>query len=299
MHTESDRSSQGRTRRKGDYRAISLYMPPDVLEKESRNELLASFLPTWAGCYIRAYGHAVDARVLPDHVLIYCVDGAGWLKLGGRIHAIGKGDVFVCPPGMPHTYGADDRNPWTKYWLHYRGGLAEAWTDQLRLTPESPVLSTGDAPVLASLFQDLFSVLRGGYTQANLLEASAQAQRILACISRHARMPGPPGERGLDMERIIGFLLENVNASLSLESMAVHAGLSKYHFSRQFRSSTGYSPVEYHNRLRMQKACELLAASTATVAAIGAALGFANPYYFSTTFKRIIGQSPKGYRELL
>ena len=296
---ETAQAPQGHARRKGEYRAISMYMPPDVLEKESRNELLSAFILTWAGCYIRAYGHAVESRVLTDHVLIYCVDGAGWLRLAGRTHAIGKGDVFVCPPGMPHAYGADDRNPWTKYWLHFRGHLAASWTEQLRLTPESPVLPTGDAPTLASWFQDIFTVLRGGYTQANLLEASVQAQRILAFMARHARTPGAPGERGPDMERIVAFLLENVNESLTLERMADHAGLSKYHFSRRFREMTGYSPVEYHNRLRMQKACELLAASTASVAAIGAALGYANPYYFSTTFKRIIGQSPKGYRDLL
>ncbi len=299
MEGKSVRAHTGRAGGKGEYRAISLYIPPDVLAKEERNEPLASFLPTWAGCYIRAWGHAVEARVLQDHVLIYCVDGAGWLQLGGRTHPVGRGDVFVCPPGMPHSYGADDRNPWTKYWIHYRGRLAGAWTDQLRLSAESPVLSTGDSPVLASWFQDLFSMLRGGYAQGNLLEAAAQAQRILAFIGRNARMPGSPGEGGLDMERLIGFLLEHVNGSITLERMAEHAGLSKYHFSRRFRSATGYSPVEYHNRLRMQKACELLAASTSTVAAIGTTLGFSSPYYFSTTFKRIIGQSPQGYRELL
>ena len=94
-------------------------------------------------------------------------------------------------------------------------------------------------------------------------------------------------------------MLENINGNLSLEQLSHYASLSKYHFVRLFKEKTGYTPVDYYIRLKIQKACELLEASTTKVNSISTTLGFSNSYYFSITFKRVIGQSPQSYREML
>ena len=57
------------------------------------------------------------------------------------------------------------------------------------------------------------------------------------------------------------------------------------------------SPVEYFNRLKMQRACELLRFSTKGVKEIGRELGFEDPYYVSHAFKKLTGVSPATFRK--
>jgi YesN/AraC family two-component response regulator len=55
--------------------------------------------------------------------------------------------------------------------------------------------------------------------------------------------------------------------------------------------------MEYFNRLRMQRACELLQTTGRPVLEIGCKVGYNDPYYFSRAFKKIIGVSPNEYRK--
>lgn len=73
-------------------------------------------------------------------------------------------------------------------------------------------------------------------------------------------------------------------------------GSSTGHFHRLCRTAFGLSPQRLLNRLRMEKAEELLMASERPIRSIAYALGFADPFAFSTAFKRFYGMSPRAYR---
>lgn len=281
------------------YKKKSFYTPPDILERASQNEILSNLLITWTGCYTKAYGHHVNCRLLQDYVIIYCVDGLGWLNLGGKNYIIKTGDLFVCPPHIVHSYGADDKKPWTKYWIHFRGKNANAYMNMLGFTLDSPILSIGENVKILSWIQDIFSNLRTGYTQSNLLCATSYLSNILSYINNLSLNKGLNKADDINVEKVITYMLGNINSNLCLEQMASFAVLSKYHFVRLFKEKTGYTPVDYYIRLKIQKACELLETSTAKINSISSTLGFNNPYYFSITFKRIIGQSPQHYREMV
>jgi len=281
------------------YQKKSFYTPPDIIEKESNNEILGNLLLTWAGCYIKAYGHVVNHRILKDYVIIYCVDGQGWLRLEGKQWAIKKGDFFVCPPSIPHSYGADDKDPWTKYWIHFRGKSASAYMDLLGIKASSPVINIGSNTKILSWLQDIFSVLAMGYTQSHLIFATSYLTNILSYITTMPMNSKLNKIHNMNVEKVITFMLDNIALNLTLDQLSEYAGVSRYHFVRVFKERTGYTPVDYYIRLKIQKSCELLEASTSKVNSISAALGFDNPYYFSTTFKRIVGQSPQFYRDMV
>ncbi|USF28870.1 helix-turn-helix transcriptional regulator [Clostridium sp. MD294] len=81
-----------------------------------------------------------------------------------------------------------------------------------------------------------------------------------------------------------------------LNKIAFHIGISASYFSSIFKQKTGQSFVEYLTKTRMEKACELLKCTTLRTAEIGEQVGYHDPHYFSTTFKRVIGQSPKEFK---
>ncbi|HYH56823.1 MAG TPA: AraC family transcriptional regulator, partial [Anseongella sp.] len=95
----------------------------------------------------------------------------------------------------------------------------------------------------------------------------------------------------------IRFLKQHISQSLTLKEIADHVHLSVSHFSGLFQKKTGFSPIEYFNHLKMQKACQLLHFTDLRIYEVAARTGIGDPYYFSRVFKENMGVSPKEYRQ--
>ena len=83
---------------------------------------------------------------------------------------------------------------------------------------------------------------------------------------------------------------------LGVEDMARAAGLSKAHFSREFRRTFGESPHSYLLTRRMERAAALLRGTDYSVAEICLEVGLTSVGSFTTSFSRIYGCSPTAYR---
>ncbi len=88
----------------------------------------------------------------------------------------------------------------------------------------------------------------------------------------------------------------NFFQNIDLKNLAEQLGLSSSAFSKKFRQETGYSPTEYLNDLRIQKACELLLQTTTPIKDIGPNCGFPQTSLFYEVFKRLTGMTPFAYR---
>lgn len=84
--------------------------------------------------------------------------------------------------------------------------------------------------------------------------------------------------------------------TLSLQSVADHVGLSASYFSSIFSHEVGETFVEYVTNLRIERAKELLRTTNMYLYEIAEAVGYNDPHYFSTAFKRVTGHSPSHYR---
>jgi AraC-like DNA-binding protein len=83
---------------------------------------------------------------------------------------------------------------------------------------------------------------------------------------------------------------------LAVEDMARAAGLSRAHFSREFRRAFGDSPHAYLLTRRLERAAALLRTTDRSVAEICLAVGLQSVGSFTTSFKRAFGASPTVYR---
>ena len=87
------------------------------------------------------------------------------------------------------------------------------------------------------------------------------------------------------------------DCDLKLPDLLEHLGVSRSYFSTVFKEKTGQSFVEYLTNLRMEKAKEYLRETGLCTYEIADRIGFADPHYFSLTFRRRTGMTPKQYRE--
>lgn len=93
------------------------------------------------------------------------------------------------------------------------------------------------------------------------------------------------------------FIDENYkHDDMSLNTVAAQVNISPSYFSTIFSSEMGQTFVEYLTSVRLEKAKELLMCSTMRTAEIGYEVGYKDSHYFSYIFKKVVGCSPKEYR---
>jgi AraC-like DNA-binding protein len=84
--------------------------------------------------------------------------------------------------------------------------------------------------------------------------------------------------------------------AVGVEQMAAAAGLSRAHFSREFRAAFGESPHSYLLTRRMERAAALLRNTDRSVADICLSVGLQSVGSFTSSFKRTYGKTPTAYR---
>lgn len=86
-------------------------------------------------------------------------------------------------------------------------------------------------------------------------------------------------------------------STLSLQELAALAGVHPAHLARRFRQSQGVSVGEYQRHLRIALARKALGDRHRSIADVAAAAGFADQSHFARVFKRMVGQTPRGFRQ--
>jgi len=100
------------------------------------------------------------------------------------------------------------------------------------------------------------------------------------------------------VERAISIMWDRYNEPLSLDEMADSAFLSRFYFSRLFRSATGTSPGRFLAAIRLHKAKNLLLETDMSVTDIAYGVGYNSLGTFISRFTRSVGISPARYRWL-
>jgi AraC family transcriptional regulator len=101
------------------------------------------------------------------------------------------------------------------------------------------------------------------------------------------------------LPQVIEYIHANVDAELSIAELARIAQTSAFHFARQFKASTGVTPHQYVMERRIEMARRLLVDPHLSIAAVAYACGFATQAHLTTVFRRLVGETPKAYRNLV
>lgn len=275
----------------------SIVVPGPIIAGLSRSEVSDPLYVACIGYYPQAQYHFRERPTgAAENILIYCVGGRGWYELEGLRHEVDKDQFFVLPKGAAHRYGADRRDPWTIYWVHFAGDKAGELVALLEARSEQP----GSMVFLAErigLFDDIFEALSMGYSHENLMYASMCLWHFLGSVifpDQFARLRNTGEETNI--QKLIYFMKRHIAEQCSLARLAGAAGLSPSHLSVRFKKTTGYSPLQYFTQLKIQRACQYLDHTDMEIKEISAALGFSDPLYFSRVFNKLMKLSPKRYR---
>ncbi|WP_068785518.1 response regulator transcription factor [Paenibacillus phocaensis] len=105
------------------------------------------------------------------------------------------------------------------------------------------------------------------------------------------------GKNDNPVKQAIRFIEEKYMDECGLAEVAAHVHLNPSYFSNLFKKETGESVTAYIQHLRVQKAKLLLKSTDMKIFEIAQAIGFNDSNYFTNTFNKIEGRSPKEYRK--
>ena len=246
--------------------------------------------------YPRATYHYRDRQqAIDQYVLIYCVDGSGWYRIGNKEYKVRKNQFFILPAGQPHTYGADEGNEWTIYWVHFRGAHAAIFAEGMQTPQNINVAINSRIRDRINIFEELLSTLHAGQGIEDLRYASSLLHHFLASMRYLGQFRR--GEGASDaIEAAIHYMQENIENRITLQDVLNYIGYSQSHFSSLFKKKTGESPIAYFNRLKVEYACKLLKETDLKINQICFKIGIEDSFYFSRLFSKTMGMSPSEYR---
>lgn len=278
----------------------AIIIPRNILKTRcEQNEIVGPLYITDIGYYPKARFHYRERIHGADQfILIYCIDGKGSATIKSLDYPISTGEFFIVPAHESHKYAADESDPWTIYWIHFKGSNARpvAALVQKKLEGHKGFIHYTEARI--QLFNSMYEQLERGYGHDNLAYANMCLWHFLSTfIFQEAGQHSSGISEKDNINQAIDLMGQRIDSMLTLEELAKIVYLSPSHFSSLFKKKTGFSPIEYFNHLKMQKACQYLLFSELRVKEIAFKLGIEDPYYFSRLFTKIMGMSPNEYRE--
>lgn len=280
--------------------SIRFVLPRNMVSRLREHPLSEQLYPLGVGYYQLARGHAMQREQHDDYLLIYCLEGAGKLEYGekGKRRIIRPGDLIVLPRNTPHHYWTEQKNPWSIYWIHFDGSLAQDFLDQLETEGDSPVLSLGIHSRLVTDFEALLDARQARHHLASYLHSANQLRQLLTHIALLLPLARQQQEEALDLEKVHSLMQTRLHEQLDVETLAAAVSLSKFHFIKKYKTLTGTTPINHFIQLKIERACHLLDVTNKGIKEIAWAVGYEDAYYFSRIFRKMMGISPTRYREM-
>ncbi len=216
----------------------------------------------------------------------------------GRESVVGGRTLTLIRPRTPYRVAfADDAPRWRETWVIFAPRPDwSALMDWPEIAPGLLVLDARDgrAAEALTLADQVHDVSVGALPERlrfadNLLERALLLAHLANPNAAHANLH--PAVRAA-----LNAVATRWSEPLDVAGLARIAGCSPSHLAHLFTGQVGATPMAYLEAQRIERARHLLAATTMAVKEIAAAVGFSNPFHFSTRFRRHVGRSPSAYR---
>jgi AraC-like DNA-binding protein len=249
-----------------------------------------------------------------EYELHLIVASSGKVFVGDYIGNFNPGSLFLTGPNLPHNWISqiddDQIVPKRDMLVNFTDELLESGNQvfaELRtLTPLLERAQYGiefrckrtirQAMKLMQKIADSRGISRLGHFLILLeLLASTDDYQLLSATNSMQMTD----EHSVDRtNRAVDYIFANYARELPLEEVAEYLDMKPSYFSRVFKQATGRCYVEFVNRLRISKSCELLADGDKPVTDVCFESGFNNISNFNRRFQQLKGMTPSHYRRL-
>jgi len=275
----------------------SVVLSKKQLKSIKKNQISSGLYISDIGFYPHAKNHfRKRTKGVEENILIYCIDGHGYIQLGEDLHKITTNTYFIIKANESHMYWASKSAPWSIYWIHFGGKRSHLYAKHFsKVIPINPPLDSR-TNYRIRLFNEILTVMESGFTIDIVEYSNLWLNSLLASFFYVTTFRAAKGYQSTDpVDQSIFFMQKNTHRCLKIAEIANNVKLSKSHLSKIFRNKTGTSPMNYFINLKMQEAIRLLSNHTMQIKEVAYALGYNDPFYFSRIFTQHIGSNPTSF----
>jgi AraC family transcriptional regulator len=282
-------------------------MPPTSMESAIAYKKLA----VWGGVKLAHYRFNVGElpeHSQPDHLIAMSMGSCrGEIRTasGMRASSPQNGSICVIPSGLAYSARLPDEAENLALMVspehldrvaqeaEFRGSSAIVE----RCEPGDPVINR----VALELLAEMNGEEAGGrlYTESLINVLSVHLLRHYTDGEGTVPAKSTGGLSGKKLNRIKDFIAENYERDLSLAELAGVAGISTFHFAREFKRATGITPHQHVINYRVERAKAMLADGELPLVEVGFRSGFSHQSHFTRLFRRLTGTTPQTYRLML
>lgn len=222
-------------------------------------------------------------RINPDFLNItYVHTGETYIRIDDNSFLAEPGDLILLPPGADYEFGSNRKS--IRSGIVVQGKILPAILQNLR---GKYIFSGAETialePEVERFFQD---------------KNADEHQLSVWCFDLLSRLKNDNAKIHVPhvLYKVIRIMQKNLSESLTLEKLAADSGVSPRTLSRMFVKHFQMPPHKYLTKLRMQRACQMLAWEEFSIKETAYSVGYPNALNFSTEFKRIVGCPPSRYR---
>lgn len=235
-------------------------------------------------------------KIIDYYSIHFIEEGRVQVHYGDRSVVLGRGDVFVLFPKMTYTYiSMPTGTPLRMMWLAIDGRQADSLLHAAGVRQTEPYLKSPD--------QEALNLRLSLYREFQRLPHPEAYYRLMSIfyemISHMAKSEGKSAEpaRTAWVSRSVDLMDTHFTENVSIQEIADHVGVSRSHFTTIFTKQVGMSPHSYLQRLKMNKAAEMLLGTAYSVTEIAMSIGYPDLYAFTRAFGHYYGKSPTQFRE--
>lgn len=276
-----------------------VYVPGIVKKKVLKDRRIYDLYITHIGIFPTALGHYRNRPLgSSQFILIYCTEGKGWVESVNTRVSLAANQMYIISPKTVCRYGADNKNPWTVYWVHFTGENAAEYapvTDKV-----IQVLPAHNARIEERivLFKEILQNIHDYFNAEKVVYANICLKQFLTSVKYMDVYRSVKKESDNDLlNKLISYLKNNVHKTILIDEMAEACNCSKSNIYKLFKTHLNSAPQEFFIHLKIEKARKYLINTRLKVKEISHKLGYDDPYYFSRIFTRHVGLSPAKYRK--
>lgn len=263
----------------------------------------------------------IHERVIFDYEILLLKQGELLVTVENTTYTGRPGDIFFFRPGQPHSIRSIGSGPVRQPHVHFDFFYEEnspdvkiSFMNRDKMSPNELALIRRDDSEIFGInipskivlrntdhFEIMLSNLINEYKSKLPFYEIKTKSLLLGLITYLIRELY--WETNTDTFSILDnlkdikmFLDDNSNRVVTLEELEKRFNLSKYHLVKIFKKAFSYSPIQYHQIIRIQKAKEMIQYSNKSLTQIAEELDFTSINAFSRAFKNTDGVYPSYYR---